>query len=235
MNTSWKMKWPPLRMRNDHGIITKTYRGCEKLSTYLPNWLTNSRKLRRPNLALVSTCDVCWRKSSICIETDRVKLTPLKLLLKLPENLWVIYCFFHDLWNEWRYKSLCHLQIARHHSKPNVHAIDVLPLLPDFDIWRHPCAQVIFDNDPARKDKPVGEQMEEMNQAMIRWESITFTLVCWFITKKSKNVFQNEIDFHSTPICKTNTCSEQTVADYFARVVGMIGFSVRLAPFCFFH
>lgn len=60
------------------------------------------------------------------------------------------------------------LQITKHHSKPNVHAIDVLPLLPDFDIWRHPCAQVIFDNDPARKDRSVTEQMEEMNQAMIR-------------------------------------------------------------------
>jgi len=37
-------------------------------------------------------------------------------------------------------------------------------------LWKHPCAQVIFDSDPAQKDKTVAAQLEEMSQAMIRSE-----------------------------------------------------------------
>ncbi|KAA0197448.1 RNA polymerase II-associated factor 1 protein [Fasciolopsis buskii] len=58
--------------------------------------------------------------------------------------------------------------ITKHYSKPNVHAIEVLPVLPDFALWRYPCAQVIFDDDPSRKNKSSAEQKEEVNQAMIR-------------------------------------------------------------------
>ncbi|KAF8567900.1 hypothetical protein P879_04592 [Paragonimus westermani] len=58
--------------------------------------------------------------------------------------------------------------IVKHYSKPNVHAVEVLPVLPDFALWRYPCAQVIFDDDPARKNKSNAEQKEEVNQAMIR-------------------------------------------------------------------
>jgi len=36
-------------------------------------------------------------------------------------------------------------------------------------LWKHPCAQVIFDSDPAQKDKPLPTQTEEMSQAMIRF------------------------------------------------------------------
>lgn len=36
-------------------------------------------------------------------------------------------------------------------------------------MWKHPCAQVIFDSDPAPKDKSVAAQHEEMSQAMIRY------------------------------------------------------------------
>ena len=32
--------------------------------------------------------------------------------------------------------------IEQHYSKPGVHAVEVLPLLPDFKLWRYPCAQV---------------------------------------------------------------------------------------------
>lgn len=32
--------------------------------------------------------------------------------------------------------------IHKHYSKPNVHALEVLPVLPDFTLWRYPCAQV---------------------------------------------------------------------------------------------
>ncbi|VDD79318.1 unnamed protein product [Mesocestoides corti] len=58
--------------------------------------------------------------------------------------------------------------IKRHYSKPGVHAVEVLPLLPDFKLWRYPCAQVIFDDDPARKGQSVTEQRAEVNQAVIR-------------------------------------------------------------------
>ncbi|CAH8664402.1 unnamed protein product [Dicrocoelium dendriticum] len=58
--------------------------------------------------------------------------------------------------------------ITKHYSKPNVHAVEVLPILPDFTLWRFPCAQVIFDDDPSRKNKPTSKQNEEVNQAMIR-------------------------------------------------------------------
>lgn len=58
--------------------------------------------------------------------------------------------------------------ITRHYSKPGVEPVEVLPLLPDFDMWRYPCAQVIFDSDPAPKGRSVPAQMEEMSQAMIR-------------------------------------------------------------------
>lgn len=58
--------------------------------------------------------------------------------------------------------------VTQHYSKPGVTAVEVLPVFPDFELWKHPCAQVIFDSDPAQKDKTVVAQMEEMSQAMIR-------------------------------------------------------------------
>ena len=39
-------------------------------------------------------------------------------------------------------------------------------------MWIHPCAQVIFDDNPAPKDKTSLEAIEEMSQAMIRYELI---------------------------------------------------------------
>lgn len=58
--------------------------------------------------------------------------------------------------------------VLRHFSKPNVVAEEVLPLFPDFKNWKYPCAQVIFDADPAPAGKKMPAQMEEMSQAMIR-------------------------------------------------------------------
>ncbi|XP_076832376.1 RNA polymerase II-associated factor 1 homolog [Brachyhypopomus gauderio] len=58
--------------------------------------------------------------------------------------------------------------ITQHYSKPRVTPVEVLPVFPDFKMWINPCAQVIFDSDPAPKDvtSPVGVEM--MSQAMIR-------------------------------------------------------------------
>lgn len=58
--------------------------------------------------------------------------------------------------------------IEKHYSKPGVTPVSVLPVYPDFEMWKHPCAQVIFDSDPAPKGRAVPAQVEEMSQAMIR-------------------------------------------------------------------
>lgn len=58
--------------------------------------------------------------------------------------------------------------IEKHYSKPNVHPVEILPVFPDFDCWKYPCAQVIFDADPAPVGRSVPAQIEEMSQAMIR-------------------------------------------------------------------
>ncbi|KAB7494223.1 RNA polymerase II-associated factor 1-like protein, partial [Armadillidium nasatum] len=55
-----------------------------------------------------------------------------------------------------------------HYSKPGVHVVEELAVYPDFDLWKYPCAQVIFDSDPAPVGRPVPAQLEEMSQAMIR-------------------------------------------------------------------
>ena len=47
-------------------------------------------------------------------------------------------------------------------------AVDVMPLLPDFDMWQHACAQVIFDTDPAPRSSKAQKSHEIMSQAMIR-------------------------------------------------------------------
>ncbi|XP_030373723.1 RNA polymerase II-associated factor 1 homolog [Scaptodrosophila lebanonensis] len=59
-------------------------------------------------------------------------------------------------------------EITKHYSKPNVVPVEVLPIFPDFTNWKYPCAQVIFDSDPAPQGKNVPAQLEEMSQAMIR-------------------------------------------------------------------
>lgn len=60
------------------------------------------------------------------------------------------------------------ITIEKHYSKPNVVPVEVLPIYPDFKLWKYPCAQVIFDSDPAPSGRPVPAQIEEMSQAMIR-------------------------------------------------------------------
>ncbi|KAL5009065.1 hypothetical protein ScPMuIL_014646 [Solemya velum] len=59
-------------------------------------------------------------------------------------------------------------EITRHYSKPNVKPEEVLDVYPDFELWKHPFAQVIFDSDPAPKERSGPAQLDEMSQAMIR-------------------------------------------------------------------
>ncbi|CAL1570681.1 unnamed protein product [Knipowitschia caucasica] len=58
--------------------------------------------------------------------------------------------------------------IAQHYSKPRVTPVEVMPVFPDFKMWINPCAQVIFDSDPAPKDMTATAGVEMMSQAMIR-------------------------------------------------------------------
>ncbi|XP_046970868.1 RNA polymerase II-associated factor 1 homolog [Vanessa cardui] len=58
--------------------------------------------------------------------------------------------------------------IEKHYSKPGVTPVEVMSVFPDFDMWKYPCAQVIFDSDPAPSDKNIAGQIEAMSQAMIR-------------------------------------------------------------------
>lgn len=69
------------------------------------------------------------------------------------------------------------IPITKHYSKPGVVAEEVLHVFPDFKLWKYPCAQVIFDSDPAPVGRSVPAQIEEMSQAMIRSVTclVTFT------------------------------------------------------------
>ncbi|XP_074162951.1 RNA polymerase II-associated factor 1 homolog isoform X1 [Sminthopsis crassicaudata] len=58
--------------------------------------------------------------------------------------------------------------ISQHYSKPRVTPVEVMPVFPDFKMWINPCAQVIFDSDPAPKDTSGPAALEMMSQAMIR-------------------------------------------------------------------
>ncbi|XP_059176484.1 RNA polymerase II-associated factor 1 homolog [Physella acuta] len=58
--------------------------------------------------------------------------------------------------------------IQKHYSKPGVTPVQVMEVFPDFKLWKHPFAQVLFDSDPAPKGYSAPVQIEEMSQAMIR-------------------------------------------------------------------
>lgn len=54
-------------------------------------------------------------------------------------------------------------EITSHPGKPGVKPVEILPVFPDFDLWKYPFAQVMFDADPAPMEKE-----KQMSQAMIR-------------------------------------------------------------------
>ncbi|XP_048474193.1 RNA polymerase II-associated factor 1 homolog [Rhincodon typus] len=59
-------------------------------------------------------------------------------------------------------------EVTQHYSKPRVTPVEVMPVFPDFKMWINPCAQVIFDSDPAPKEITGPGAVEMMSQAMIR-------------------------------------------------------------------
>jgi RNA polymerase II-associated factor 1 len=60
------------------------------------------------------------------------------------------------------------LPVTKHYSKPGVVAEEVLPVYPDFELWKYPFAQVLFDSDPSNPGKSEGLQVKEMCESMIR-------------------------------------------------------------------
>ncbi len=66
------------------------------------------------------------------------------------------------------------LDVGEHYSKKGVHPVEVFDVLPDDQMWKFPCAQVIFDSDPAPQTGEAAQanaqaqQNEMMSQAMIR-------------------------------------------------------------------
>lgn len=67
-------------------------------------------------------------------------------------------------------------KLHHHYSKPGVTALEEFSVYPDFSLWKYPCAQVIFDSDPAPVGRPMPAQLEEMSQAMIRYACVCVSL-----------------------------------------------------------
>ncbi|KAM7542287.1 hypothetical protein Aperf_G00000016948 [Anoplocephala perfoliata] len=85
--------------------------------------------------------------------------------------------------------------ITNHYSKRDVRAVEVLPVLPDFVLWKYPCAQVIFDDDPTRSS----EHPEEVNEAVIRGmvDNIGDHFVVYFLpTEETKEQRRRDAENH---------------------------------------
>ncbi|XP_055001062.1 RNA polymerase II-associated factor 1 homolog isoform X2 [Sorex araneus] len=92
--------------------------------------------------------------------------------------------------------------ISQHYSKPRVTPVEVMPVFPDFKMWINPCAQVIFDSDPAPKDTSGAAALEMMSQAMIRgmMDEEGNQFVAYFLPvdetlKKRKRDQEEEMDY----------------------------------------
>ncbi|XP_028857169.1 RNA polymerase II-associated factor 1 homolog [Denticeps clupeoides] len=92
--------------------------------------------------------------------------------------------------------------IAQHYSKPRVMPVEVLPVFPDFKMWINPCAQVIFDSDPAPKDISGPAGVDMMSQAMIRgmMDEEGNQFVAYFLPnedtmRKRKRDFEEDVDY----------------------------------------
>ncbi|XP_018496745.1 RNA polymerase II-associated factor 1 homolog [Galendromus occidentalis] len=87
--------------------------------------------------------------------------------------------------------------ITQHYAKPNVTPVEVLPVYPDFELWKYPFAQVLFENEPA----PIS-QAEEMSQAMIRgvMDESGEQFVAYFMPteetlRKRQNDAENKVEY----------------------------------------
>lgn len=93
--------------------------------------------------------------------------------------------------------------ITKHYSKPGVTPLEILPVYPDFKLWKLPFAQVLFDSDPADKESREPHAVaEEMSQAMIRGavdesgeQFVAYFLPTEETMRKRKADFEQEIDY----------------------------------------
>ncbi|XP_062492276.1 RNA polymerase II-associated factor 1 homolog [Pezoporus occidentalis] len=92
--------------------------------------------------------------------------------------------------------------ITQHYSKPRVTPVEVMPVFPDFKMWINPCAQVIFDSDPAPKDTSGAAALEMMSQAMIRGmmdeegnQFVAYFLPVEETLRKRKRDLEEEMDY----------------------------------------
>uniref|UniRef100_A0A4X2L826 RNA polymerase II-associated factor 1 homolog n=1 Tax=Vombatus ursinus TaxID=29139 RepID=A0A4X2L826_VOMUR len=95
-----------------------------------------------------------------------------------------------------------HKSISQHYSKPRVTPVEVMPVFPDFKMWINPCAQVIFDSDPAPKDTSGSAALEMMSQAMIRGmmdeegnQFVAYFLPVEETMRKRKRDQEDEVDY----------------------------------------
>uniref|UniRef100_A0A1I7XL35 RNA polymerase II-associated factor 1 homolog n=1 Tax=Heterorhabditis bacteriophora TaxID=37862 RepID=A0A1I7XL35_HETBA len=58
--------------------------------------------------------------------------------------------------------------IQKHYSKKGVTAVEELPVFPDFELWKYPFAQVIFDADPSVLSVPESLRRTVMEQSQIK-------------------------------------------------------------------
>lgn len=122
---------------------------------------------------------VSWLRKSEYISTEQTRFQPQnmeKVEAKVGYNVrksFVEETLYMD--RETQIKSIQKtfdenkVDITKHYSKPGIKPVEVLPIFPDFVNWKYPCAQVIFDSDPAPANKNLPSQIEEMSQAMIRY------------------------------------------------------------------
>lgn len=64
------------------------------------------------------------------------------------------------------------------HREQNTHSPLSLSLSDHLQMWINPCAQVIFDSDPAPKDVSGPAGVDMMSQAMIRCVCVLCLTVC---------------------------------------------------------
>ena len=94
-------------------------------------------------------CRCLFRSISICLKFRKFVTVKKKRRLSLNSTVDLVFSILEFL-------AIFQVPIENHYAKAGVTAEEVMPLLPDFDMWQHACAQVIFDTDPAPRSSKVG-------------------------------------------------------------------------------
>jgi len=107
------------------------------------------------------------------------------------------------------------IPIEKHYSKAGVYPVEVMDVLPDSEMWKYPCAQVIFDSDPAPIGVPTPGQLEQMSQAMIRgvMDESGEQFVAYFLPtdatlEKRRTDFTKEVDYQDEEEYEYNMARE---------------------------